>query len=207
MYQALALAEWNEFYDDLDADHAFESFFEERDLWDWGEQADYASSPRQVKPRTVRGKFGRALGGQPLAVGEIVPQGKSEERGLGQLVKRKQEGYTRGRRALVTYDRRGNVYMQVYTAAMNPTSAPFRIGAVTTRNLPSTQSQRGVAIENRIRGLVERATGIAFHSKLGNARGADLVPNRNRKVGQSRRGVGGVRFDSFDALSHADGYY
>lgn len=203
MYQTLELERLNEFYDSLDANHALEDLFEEGDSWNWFEQTDYAlpllPPPRAVRPETVRLRVRRALRGQPLAVGEIVPISQTE-RGLGQLVRRKEQGYRRGQRAIVTYDRRGNVYMRVYTPGMNPTSGWFQIGSVTTQNLPSQLDKRGAAIEKRIRALVERATGIAIRPKHGNTPGADLVRDPNRIVSRSPAGVGRrSRFDYFAA--------
>jgi hypothetical protein len=176
---------------------------ESADAWIYAEDSDLAfpnlPAPRRVQPMTVRRRI-RAAGGHRLTVGEIVPSHQAE-RGLGQLVRRKEEGFRTGHKALVTYDPRGNVYMRVYTAAMNPTTSGWQhIGAVTISGLPADPQDRGRAIEARIRQLVGRATGIVFHPKSGRAQGPDLVPQSSQRAPRSRRGVGVRRFDEFLAL-------
>ncbi len=155
-------------------------------------------TPPLPTPRTVSGmsivRMLRARGADRIAVGEIVPV-TQVVRGLGQLVQRNLEG-SRGSRALVAYDSRGNVFMQVFSAAMNPTTRWMHIGAVGLAGLPAEPSARGTRIEARIRQLVSRATRVNYRIKWGNARGADLQPT-GKRISGSLQGVGQAQFDDF----------
>jgi hypothetical protein len=163
------------------------------DIWD-AINPDYYEpelpAPRRVTPDTVQRRV-RASGAQAIQVGEIVPV-RAVDRGVGQLVRRKEEGWG-GQRGLVTYDDRNNVYMRVFNANMNPTTDWFQIGAVSTVGLPTDRRERGIAIERRIRGLVSRTTGIAFRDKLGNQGRPDLQPTGKRARIRSRAGIGQSR--------------
>jgi hypothetical protein len=158
---------------------------------------------RDVQPQDVRRRIREKLAGKPLSVGEIVPH-HDAQRGLGQLILRKEPWLRgrrlmpgiRGRRALVTYDPRGNVYMRVYTDGMKPIGGTFHVGRVSLTGLPAAHTDRGTAIEPRIRRLIEQASGIAFKWKHPNAPGPDLEPVRQRTPPRGSAGVRTVaRFD------------
>lgn len=189
--------------DDLDAQDGEEGLWDEfSDLATARRRATWARRRRRL-PETIRRTVRRATGGRPLAVGEITKVG-SEDHALGQLVRRKEDPrFRRGPRALVTYDDRGNVSMRVYSPAMNPTTAPIHIGAVSTDGLPEEPRARGREIERRIRALTSRVTRQTFETKAPGKKDADLIPS-GRRAAPSDRGIGRVNYDEFLDLAGLD---
>jgi len=113
-----------------------------------------------------------------FVVGEIkahTPHGIRQ--GLRDLNRR---GNLLGNEALVTYDRKGNVWMQVRRAGGDQRLVwKGKVGTVPKGQIPTAafgSNAFGNLIEDPIVNLLERRTGQAFKHKHPNATGPDLVP-------------------------------
>jgi hypothetical protein len=137
-----------------------------------------ATSARQVANR----KYGHGI--PQFRIGEIKPDSRSgRSAGVTELNSGIRATFP-GSRALVTYDRHGNVFATVWDQRAGRVWNGV-LGIVPPREMPRGilygDPAFGTRIENPVRRVVQRATGRRYRVKHGSARGPDLLPVSRRR--------------------------